>query len=146
MSNRLKENKMKKFPLWVFGPAATAVAIGVVMEPAVAHSERIWDVGEFDSCVTILDSRYELGDIDYWEWSGGIETCCYESGGDWNSAAQKCEAPPATAQTAPQSPGEIVQAPSAGTAAPPQNPERTGGGTFEAVPIGPGGGPVLYMP
>ncbi|KUI41318.1 hypothetical protein AU197_01940 [Mycobacterium sp. IS-1590] len=67
------------------------------------------------------------------------------SGGDWNSAAGECEAPPATAQTAPQSPGEVVRAPTAGTADPGQNPERTGGGTYEVVPIDPGG-PVLYNP
>ncbi|VEG38599.1 Uncharacterised protein [Mycolicibacterium flavescens] len=136
---------MKKYSLWVFGPTVIAVAIGVLVPPAVSQAEKVWDVAEYDSCTAIYDARYELGDISYDAWVTETAGCCEESGGEWNEGAQKCEAPPATAQTAPKSPGEVVQAPRAGTAGPGQNPERTGDGTFEVVPIGPGG-PVLFNP
>ncbi|WP_142386803.1 hypothetical protein [Mycobacterium hubeiense] len=125
--------------------AVMALAIGALAQPAVSGAEREWDVGQFDDCIEIPTRQYELGDISYDQWQQDSQACCIVSGGDWNAAAGKCEAPPATAQTAPQSPGEVVQAPSAGSAADGQTPSKPGG-SYEVVPIGPGGGPTLYMP
>ncbi|MGV0716344.1 hypothetical protein ABQE93_13165 [Mycolicibacterium sp. XJ662] len=136
---------MKNYGLWVFGPAVIAVAIGGLVPPAVSQAKDEWDIGAFDACYDKAVDDYVVVHLDSERFSSDLKACCDMSGGQWNAGLGKCEAPPATAQTAPQSPGEVVQAPSAGTADPGQNPERTGSGTYEAVPIGPGG-PVLYMP
>ncbi|MGE2722091.1 hypothetical protein [Mycolicibacterium celeriflavum] len=139
---------MKKYSLWVLGPAAIAVAIGALVPTAVSQAKDEWDIGAYDTCTKAIQDRVKSKQIDDKQASEELRFCCDMSGGVWSSDANgaHCAAPPATAQTAPKSPGEVVQAPSAGTADPGQNPERTGGGTFEAVPVGPGGGPVLYMP
>ncbi|KUH74154.1 hypothetical protein AU184_25585 [Mycolicibacterium novocastrense] len=141
---------MKKHSLWVFGPAAIAVAIGVLVPPGVSQAKDEWDIGAYDTCIKAAQDRLNADKISPSQYYDELRFCCDMSGGQWaggngNHSAGKCEAPPATAQTAPKSPGEVVQAPTAGTADPGQNPERTGGGTFEVVPIGPGG-PVLYNP
>jgi len=138
---------MKKHPLFAAVPAAVAVAIGSLVPAPVASAERIWDVAAFDTCMRAVAKRVEKGEITNQQAADEKRFCCEMSGGDWSKDAhgEFCGAPPATAQTLPKSPGEIMQAPNSGTAAPPQNPERTFGGTFEAVPIGPGG-PVLYTP
>ncbi|MCV7282544.1 hypothetical protein H7J88_23190 [Mycolicibacterium flavescens] len=133
----------KKYPLWVFGPAALATAIGVLVPPGV--SQALWDIGEWDTCATAASGRNAAGKTTTAQFLEELRFCCDRSGGEWDTSERKCEAPPATAQTAPQSPGEVVQAPTAGTADPGQNPERTGDGTYEVVPIGPGG-PVLFNP
>jgi len=154
---------MKKYSLWVFGPAAIAMAIGVLVPPGVSQAKDEWDIGAYDRCIKGAQDRLLADKISPSQYYDELRFCCDMSGGHWtgsnsNHYSGKCEAPPATAQTASQSPGEVVQAPSAGTADPGKNPERTGGGTFEAVPTeragggtfeavptGPGG-PVLFTP
>ncbi|MGV0716345.1 hypothetical protein ABQE93_13170 [Mycolicibacterium sp. XJ662] len=131
------------------GVTAVGLLLGGLIQPAVSHGKDSWDIGAYDTCVDGANKRYGNGTTTAQTYRDEIRFCCEMSGGEWNSTGNfgrgKCEAPPATAQTAPQSPGEVVQAPTAGTADPGQNPERTGDGTYEVVPVGPGG-PVLYMP
>ncbi|MGE2723931.1 hypothetical protein [Mycolicibacterium pulveris] len=90
--------KVKHLSAAVFGAAALALAVGVA-QPAVSYA--LWDIGEYDKCV----KAGKVSDL----------LCCVSSGGDWDINKRKCTAP-MTAQTPPQSPGEVVQAPSSGTA------------------------------
>ncbi|KUI10701.1 hypothetical protein AU192_21975 [Mycobacterium lehmannii] len=134
---------MKKYSLWVFGPAVIAVAIGALVPPAVSQAKDEWDIGAFDTCMDAAADRYMADKTTSAEHFEEQRFCCEMSGGVWSGGL--CGAPPATAQSAPQAPWEAGRAPRPGTADPGQNAERTGDGTYEVVPIGPGG-PVLFNP
>ncbi|OBF97807.1 hypothetical protein A5790_04330 [Mycobacterium sp. 852002-51152_SCH6134967] len=54
---------MKKYSLWVFGPAAIAIAIGVLVPPGVSHAKDEWDIGAYDTCVKAIHDRQEAGEI-----------------------------------------------------------------------------------
>ena len=72
--------------------AATAVALAL---PAVASAApREWDIGSYDQCIA---GGYGKG-YDADEWRNHEALCCYRSGGDWNAAQNKCQAPPAEQQ------------------------------------------------
>jgi hypothetical protein len=74
----------------LFGATAFVVVTGGFIQPAVSQA-REWDIDTYDRCVNV-------------NGAGATELCCKASGGDWNKAAKKCEAPPANAQTNPQGP------------------------------------------
>lgn len=72
--------------------AAAAVALAF---PAVASAApREWDIGSYDQC--LLDG---IGQgYDEQEAENHEALCCLSSGGDWNAAQSKCQAPPAEQQ------------------------------------------------
>ncbi|BBY81745.1 hypothetical protein H7I53_08980 [Mycolicibacterium pulveris] len=92
----------------VFGAAAIALAIGGLAQPAI--SQAAWDIEVYDECLKL---------------NGVKRGCCVGSGGEWDESAGKCVAP-LTAQTPPQSPGELHQIPGTGifeqTQSTPQSP------------------------
>jgi hypothetical protein len=72
--------------------AATAVALAF---PAIASgAPREWDIGSYDQCVADGYGKGHYGE----EWTKYIVKCCLDSGGDWNVAEGKCQAPPAEQQ------------------------------------------------
>lgn len=107
-------NALKNTGAAVFGAAAIALAIGGFAQPTVALAEKVWDIGEFDSCSKKAEDRFITGKTNSAQFADEIKFCCQMSGGEWTSA-QGCTAPPATFQTQPQTPGS-VQAPRPGTA------------------------------
>ncbi|GFG49606.1 hypothetical protein CQY20_19190 [Mycolicibacterium agri] len=74
--------------------AATAVVLAL---PATASAaEREWDIGSYDQCIA---DGYGKG-FDNQDWENHDALCCWASGGDWNAAQGRCQAPPAEQQTA----------------------------------------------
>lgn len=72
--------------------AATAVVLAF---PAIASgAPREWDIGTYDQCIASgIGKGYDAD-----EWRNHQALCCYTSGGDWNAAQGKCQAPPAEQQ------------------------------------------------
>ncbi len=101
----------------IVGAATLALAAGGLTAPAPAQAEKIWDLGAYDACAKAALDRYEQKKTDAATFADEVRFCCDMSGGQYNSAAMKCEAPPATFQTAPQRPRDVV-APRPGTATP----------------------------
>jgi hypothetical protein len=64
---------------------AAAAALGSSTSTATAAAE--WDIGYYDECVAEGGSQVK----DPVEWD---HFCCDNSGGVWNAAQAKCEAPP----------------------------------------------------
>jgi len=82
--------------------AAGALGSAGVAEPAHAcAAPREWDIGAYDQCVA---EGYGKG-YDDQEWENHKALCCWASGGDWNAAQGKCQAPPAEPA---QHPGTVV--------------------------------------
>jgi hypothetical protein len=114
--------------------AGPALALGLALSgPAVANAERIWDIGEFDSC-TKMHIPPNTNDID--EIMAAAQEhdqyCCWKSGGDWTG--EKCAAPPAESQGNPTRPGPYVP----GTAGVDDDPMA--GTPKPNVPMAPGTG------
>jgi len=87
--------------------AGPALAVGLALSgPALANAERIWDIGEFDSC-TKMHIPPNTNDID--EIMAAAQEhdryCCWKSGGEW--AGGKCGTP-AESQANPTRPGPYV--------------------------------------
>lgn len=59
-------------PKWrnitVFRAAAVALATGAIAAPAVSHAEKVWDIGQYDSCVAAANNRYQSGKTDVTTW------------------------------------------------------------------------------
>ena len=91
----------------VFRAAAVALATGAIAAPAVSHAEKVWDIGQYDSCVAAANNRYQSGKTDVTTWGEEIRFCCDRSGGEWTES-QGCTAPPATFQTQLQTPRSVV--------------------------------------
>ncbi|MBY0287601.1 MAG: hypothetical protein K2X52_10665 [Mycobacteriaceae bacterium] len=136
---------MKNYRLWVFGPAAVALSVGVLVPPAVSQARDQWDIGAYDRCLKAAEDRLFATD-DVQRYYDERVFCCQMSGGVWSGdkSSGKCEAPPATAQSWPQAPWEANRT-QPETAAPGQNPETPSWGSGQVVPTGPGG-PTLYTP
>ena len=117
------------------GMVALAAAIGALAPPAVSHAEKIWDIGVYDRSVYAADMRYADGQTDSAGFTDEMAFCCIMSGGELSGSGltAKCEAPPATAQSAPQAPWEAGRAPRPETATPGQ----------VAPPPAPAPGPVV---
>jgi hypothetical protein len=128
---------------------AAAVTLGgsAVGDPTIACAEPNtgggeWDIGKYDNC--IAGQKWMEGNPLYKEdVIEGKRRCCVGSGGEWNAAQQKCQAPaakPADAQ--PPHPG--VAPPPVGATqnpAPPPPPFRNPGvviETFTPAPASPG--------
>lgn len=94
----------------------TAAAVAGLLGPAVSHAEKVWDLGSYDSCAQAASDRHSQGKTTDSEFIEEMQFCCIRSDGEWNTQAVKCQAPPATFQTAPQSPRSVV-APAPGKAA-----------------------------
>jgi len=113
--------------------AGTALAMGVALSgPALANAERVWDIGDFDSCQR-MHITSTSSDID--EVIAAAQEheryCCWKSGGDW--AGSKCVAPPAESQGSTR-PGPYVP----GTAGVDDDP--MGAQPRPNVPVTPGTG------
>lgn len=88
----------------IFAAAGIALAAGGLVQPAVSHAEKIWDIGSYDRCVRTADDRYLSGQTDSATHSDEIKFCCNRSGGEW-SQTQGCTAPaPVNAQGTPEPP------------------------------------------
>ncbi|WP_156662634.1 hypothetical protein [Mycobacterium sp. 1274761.0] len=114
--------KTKPAPPWrahmsvtIFGIAAAVVAAGLI-QPAVSHAEKVWDIGVYDSCMKQAGQRYASGKTDVGQFEDEKVFCCTSSGGEWSASQGGCVAPPATFQTQQPKPGD-VQAPRPGKAA-----------------------------
>ena len=77
-------------PKWrnvtVFRAAAVALAIGAIAAPAVSHAEKVWDIGQYDSCVAAANNRYQSGKTDVTTWGEEIRFRCDRSGGEWTES------------------------------------------------------------
>ena len=100
----------------IFGAAGIAMAVGGLVQPAVSHAEKVWDIGSYDSCAQAADNRFMAGKTNLATYTDEIRFCCDKSGGEW-SQTQGCTAPPATFQTEPQTPGSVRLPPLPGKAA-----------------------------
>ena len=77
---------LHKAPVVAFAAAAVALTL-----PAIASAqEREWDIGTYDQC---LNDGLGKGYNDE-EYTNHKALCCWSSGGDWNAAEGKCQAPP----------------------------------------------------
>ncbi|UXA17514.1 hypothetical protein [Mycobacterium sp. SMC-4] len=133
----------KRMSAAVVGTTAAALAVGALVQPAVSHAERVWDIQAWDTCMKGVREREEKGQISVQQALEEKRFCCDMSGGVWSADANGsfCAAPPATAQSAPQAPWDAGRAPrpqSAGggqTPAPNAPPPASGGpGTVTAIP------------
>jgi hypothetical protein len=75
-----------------FIAAAGALGGSALAEPAHAcAAPREWDIGAYDQCLNDgLGKGYNEE-----EWLNHQALCCWATGGDWNAAQGKCQAPPA---------------------------------------------------
>jgi hypothetical protein len=83
---------------------ATGVGLGLVLiAPAVAGAQPIWDIEVYDSCVTKVDNDYINGTLPADDYADRIARCCSESGGQWvgGPISGWCTAPPPRAADAP---------------------------------------------
>jgi hypothetical protein len=87
--------------------AAGALGGSALAEPAHAcAAPREWDIGTYDQC---LNDGLGQGYTDE-EWLNHQALCCWATGGDWNAAQGKCQAPPAESAQRPHiAPGVITQ-------------------------------------
>jgi hypothetical protein len=95
-------------------PVAFIVAAGTLGGSAVAEpahacaAPREWDIGAFDQCVNDgLGKGYNDE-----ERQNHMALCCWATGGDWNAAEGKCQAPPPEPAPRPgiaPKPGVITQ-------------------------------------
>ena len=71
---------------------AAAIAFGGVAlaNPATACAERVWDIGEYDSCSRNVPADQGSDPDKYLEH---LRWCCFKSGGDWNTGTRNCQAP-----------------------------------------------------
>jgi hypothetical protein len=87
--------------LSVHAPRVVAVAFAAaVLQPALAHAEKIWDVGDFDNCSKAAEDRYMTpgpAGSDPQTFADEIKFCCIRSGGEWHNT-QGCTAPAARAE------------------------------------------------
>lgn len=112
-------------------PVATLVAAGAIAAAAfgtttfghsgTAAAEPNWDIEVYDNCL-------DLNNLGLNETQQHLEDtarmCCAQSGGWWNQAQVKCEAPPANLQSArPLPPGGVPTAVLAPPPPPPSTPE-----------------------
>ena len=79
-------------------PAVVLAAAGVALAfPAIASAlpdtPGEWDIGAYDQCVA--SGEGQLPDKPNAQ-EDHIHYCCINSGGVWNAAAKKCQAPPAS--------------------------------------------------
>jgi hypothetical protein len=92
----------------VFGGSAIACA-----EPNTGSGE--WEVGKYDNCIASLKQNWEnapMNDDTRAHLIEGMRRFCTGSGGDWNAAQQKCQAPAAAPAQGPPSwvpPGIDIQ-------------------------------------
>jgi hypothetical protein len=87
--------------------AAGALGGSALAEPAHAcAAPREWDIGAYDQCLNDgLGKGYNEE-----EQLNHQALCCWATGGDWNAALGKCQAPPAEpAQRPAIAPGVITQ-------------------------------------
>jgi hypothetical protein len=75
-----------------FIAAAGALGGSALADPAHAcAAPREWDIGAYDQCLNDgLGKGYNEE-----EWLNHQALCCWATGGDWNAAQGKCQAPPA---------------------------------------------------
>ncbi|OBK71995.1 hypothetical protein A5651_17625 [Mycobacterium sp. 1274761.0] len=85
----------KQISAGVFGAAAIALAVGGVLQPTMSHAEKVWDIGDFDSCTKSAENRFISGQTNSDQFSDEVKFCCIRSGGEWTQA-QGCTAPAAT--------------------------------------------------
>jgi hypothetical protein len=87
--------------------AAGALGGSALAEPAHAcAAPREWDIGAYDQCINDgLGQGYNEE-----EKLNHDALCCWATGGDWNAAQGKCQAPPAeSAQRPAIAPGLITR-------------------------------------
>lgn len=123
--------------------ATASVGLGLALGSAATSSaERVWDIGEYDSCMRTMPPIESIDDyIQQNKW------CCYKSDGDWNEN-RGCVAPAAEADNVPgetnPTPGQprppmpggsegVSDDPTAGTPIPTSTP-RPRPGTPSVVP------------
>ena len=90
--------------------AAATLGGNAVGDPSVACAAPAeWDIGAYDQCLAGLIGK----GLDKQEMLNQTALCCINTGGQWNAAQEKCQAPPAEPAEGPGSripPGEIQTA------------------------------------
>jgi hypothetical protein len=94
MTPRVLE-RHKQISAGVIGAAAIALAVGGLLQPTISHAEKIWDIGDFDSCTKAAEKRFGSGQTNSDQLLDEIKFCCIRSGGEWTQG-QGCTAPAAT--------------------------------------------------
>lgn len=87
--------------------AAGAIALAFpATATALPDTPGDWDIGAYDQCVN--SGEGQLPDKPNAQ-EDHLHYCCINSGGVWNAAAKKCQAPPAEPAEAPQTrvPGRV---------------------------------------
>lgn len=89
----------------LFAAAAIALAFPATAS-GLPDTPGEWDIGAYDRCVN--SGENQLPDKPNAQ-EDHIHYCCINSGGVWNAAAKKCQAPPAEPAEAPQTrlPGRV---------------------------------------
>lgn len=83
---------------------AVVAALGTATNASAAPE---WDIGAYDQC---WNSGIGRG-FSQEEFDEHVHHCCVNSGGEWNAALQKCQAPPAEeAKIGPRLPTNITTA------------------------------------
>lgn len=78
----------------VFASALAATAVALAFPAMGSAAEREWDIGAYDQCMADgIGKGHDAQDAKNHE-----ALCCWASGGDWNIALGKCQAPPANQQ------------------------------------------------
>ena len=101
--------------------AAAALGTTAFGHPGTANAEPSWDIEVYDNCLDlnnlgINETQQHMEDT--------ARMCCAQSGGWWNQAQLKCEAPPANVESArPLPTGGIPTTVLAPPASPPSTPE-----------------------
>ena len=113
--------------------AATAfAAVAAVATATIASAVPEWDIGAYDQCWNSGIGRGFTQE----EFDEHVHHCCVNSGGIWNAALKKCQAPPAEeANVGPRMPSDIATA----TFEPAPPPAVRNPGTiqtFTPMPIG----------
>lgn len=74
--------------------AMAALTVALAFPTIASGAPREWDIGSYDQCMASgLGKGYDDD-----EWRNHEALCCFRSGGDWNAAQNKCQAPPAEQQ------------------------------------------------
>jgi hypothetical protein len=87
--------------------AAALTAVAAMVTAASAFAAPEWDIGAYDQCWNSGIGRGFTQE----EFDEHVHHCCVNSGGEWNAALQKCQAPPAEeAGIGPRIPSDIATA------------------------------------
>lgn len=92
----LAANRFRRLLSVAVAVAALAIGAGTITDPAIGHAERVWDIENFDDCMSSAAPPQMNMSLN--EQKDMHRACCESTGGVFTDDGYlgKCTAPPAT--------------------------------------------------